>query len=119
MTGKSTMKIEKIKLNKEEIKAIIAELIERFTDEDGTQTVEFELNEIFGFNPGLTDLTDLMTCKAALNLYTECSDFDENNQASVESRGVVKFDLTFYHNGDEVEANDDQIYERIRRYYEI
>ena len=113
------MKIEKIKLSKEEIKAIIVELIERFSDEDGTQTVEFELNEIFGFNPGLTDLTDLMTCKAVMNLHTECSDFDENGQASVESRGVLSFSLIFYHNGNEVEANDEQIYERINRYYEI
>ena len=113
------MKIEKIKLSKEEIKAIITELIERFSDEDGTQTVEFDLNETFGFNPGLTELTDLMTCKAVMNLHTESSDFDENNQASVESRGVINLYIKFYHNGDEVEANDEQIYDRIRKYYEI
>lgn len=99
------MQILKIRLSKEEQDQIFNELIKGFNDEDKRQKIEL--------------IDEIWTTEAELELYTEMTEFDENHQTSIKYRSVVKFFLTFYNDGDEVEVEDWDIDDRIKKYYEV
>ncbi|MDP3442635.1 MAG: hypothetical protein Q8T08_07195 [Ignavibacteria bacterium] len=104
------MQILKIKLTQDEEDRIFNELIRRFELISEKQVISADNREI--------------TWESSLELYTEMSDFDGNNQTSIMSRSVLKFDLTFYHDGDQVEAvmnnkSGECINDRIEKYYSI
>lgn len=100
------MQILKIKLSKNEQDAVYSALISSFKIQDEKQIIE-------------SGEGHLIEIESELELYTEYHEPDENNQTSILSRGVIKFRLTFYHNGDEVEVEDWDIEDRIKKYYEV
>ena len=100
------MQILKIKLSKDEQDAIFNELIKRFNTEDKRQRIYYHIGEVIEY-------------ESTLELYTEHSDPDENQQNHISHRLIVKFRITFFHDGDEVEVQDWDIEERIKKYYEI
>lgn len=105
------MQILKIKLSKDEENELYNELTRRFKLQDERQVI------------GNSSCYD-MEWESELELYTELSDRDENNQRDLLGRSVVKFRLTFYRDGDEVEVVrenrcGDCIEDRIKRYYEV
>ena len=99
------MQILKIKLSKDEQDAIFNELTKRFNTEDKRQTIESDER--------------LITYESTLELYTEYPDPDENNQTAISNRGVIFFQITFFHDGEEVEVDDWDIDDRIKKYYEV
>lgn len=100
------MKILQIELSADEQQFIYDGLIKRFNTEDAIQKVNFGLGaEIEG--------------ESLLELYTEYPEPDENNQTAISSRSVVKFRITFFHDGEEVQVKDWDIEDRIKKYYEI
>jgi hypothetical protein len=105
MTG-NNMQILKIKLSDKDQTEIFNELINRFNTEDKRQTIEFEW------------LNDDFVIESVLELYTEGSEPDENNQSEITYRSIVKFSITFFHDGDEVSVEDWRIDDRIAKYYE-
>lgn len=113
------MKILQIELSADEQTAIFNELTKRFGTEDAKQTVEFDLLDLFQHDPTVFDCDDLYSCESVLELYTEYPERDENNQTSISSRSIIKFRITFFHDGEEVAVKDWDIEDRIRKYYEI
>lgn len=103
------MKILQIELSADEQTAIFNELTKRFNTEDTKQTIQFS-----HYDGELTS-----DVESLLELYTEYPERDENNQTSISSRSIVKFRITFFHDGEEVSVKDWDIEDRIRKYYEI
>ena len=108
------MKITAIELSEIEISEIVSYLTSKFNTEDSKQTIEIELSEL----PDFVKVDDF-TFESTLELYTECPEADENNQAAIIYRSVVKFSITFFYDGEEIKVNTDKIYELIHKYYEI
>lgn len=100
------MQILKIKLSKDEQQIIYDYLIWNFTTEDKRQRIYYHIGEVIEY-------------EAKLELYTEYPEPDENNQTAIYNRGVIFFQITFFHDGDEVEVEDWDIEDRIKKYYEI
>lgn len=115
------MQILKIKLSTDEQTAIFNELTKRFNVEDAKQTTEFNLFDCIEFiiASRYEFTSDLYSCESTLDLYTEYPEPDENNQTAISNRSIVKFQITFYHDGEEVEVEDWDIDDRIKKYYEI
>jgi len=105
------MKILQIELSSDEQTAIFNELTKRFNTEDAKQTI---IKTIW-----FTNVDVLVEYEAVLELYTEYPERDENNQTSISSRSIVKFRITFFHDGEEVAVKDWDIDDRIKKYYEI
>lgn len=104
------MQILKIKLTQDEENSLFNELVKRFELKESKQVISSDER--------------LIEWEATLELYTEMSDFDSNNQTDVLSRSVLKFNLTFYHDGEEVEAVMNNVCgecidDRIEKYYSI
>lgn len=115
------MKITAIELSEIELSAIINELTSKFNTEDKRQSIDFmlcEVREFEGFNH-FENVSDLFLCNSELELYTEYPERDENNQTAISYRSVLKFLITFFYDGEEIQVNSDQIYEAINKYYEI
>lgn len=100
------MQILKIKLSKDEHDAIYKFLTDNFITESKRQRLQVELNNKIEY-------------ESTLELYTEYPEPDENNQTAISNRSVVKFQITFFHDGEEVEVEDWDIDDRIKKYYEI
>lgn len=105
------MQILKIKLSKDEEEELYNELIRCFKLKDEKQAIA---------NSSWYDVE----WESELELYTELSEPDEHNQRDLLGRSVVKFRLTFYHDGDEVEVVRENrcgecIEDRIKKYYEV
>ena len=108
------MQILKIKLSQDEQDAIFNELTLQFTTEDTKQTISFDW-----FMSYIT-----LDVESTLELYTEYPEPDENNQTAISSRSVVKFSITFFHDGEEVEVVMNEkcgecMSDRIEKYYSI
>ena len=104
------MQILKIKLTQDEENKIFENLIKTFKIQEEKQVIVADDEDI--------------ELEATLELYTEMSDFDSNHQTDILSRSVLKFDLTFYHDGDQVEAvmnekSGECMRDRIEKYYSI
>jgi len=100
------MQILKIRLSEDDKQTIYNHLIWHFTTEDNPQRIYWHLNEPIEY-------------ESKLELYTEYPEPDENNQTAISSRSVVKFQITFFHDGEEVEVDDWDIDDRIKKYYEV
>lgn len=100
------MQILKIKLSEYEKDSIYKFLTDKFITESKRQRLQVELNNQIEY-------------ESTLELYTEYHEPDENNQTAISSRSVIKFQITFFHDGEEVEVEDWDIDDRIKKYYEI
>lgn len=100
------MQILKIKLSKDEQQTIYNRLIWNFTTEDNPQRIYYHIGEVIEY-------------EAKLELYTEYPEPDENNQTEISSRGVIFFQITFFHDGEEVKVEDLDIEDKIKKYYEV
>jgi len=100
------MQILKIRLSQEEQDAIYRQLIYQFKDKDELQEIE------------LPTIGNGISLESQLQLYSEYSEPDENNQNHLIYRSVSKFRLTFYHDGEEVHVEDWGIEDRIKKYFE-
>jgi len=114
------MKITAIELSEIEINAIVNELTCQFNTEDSKQTIKFDLCDVREFiGVKYFENVDNFQVESVLELYTEYPEADENNQTAISWRSVVKFDITFFYDGEEIKVNTDKIYELIHKYYEI
>lgn len=100
------MQILKIKLSKDEQDAIYKFLTDNFITESKRQRLQVELNNKIEY-------------ESTLELYTEYPEPDENNQTAISNRSVIFFQITFFRDGEEVEVDDWDIDDRIKKYYEV
>ena len=118
------MKILQIELSADEQTAIFNELTKRFNTEDTSQKIEFDLFDVrHSYNLSVDDINDYdssvfsedygVNCESTLELYTEYPEPDENNQTAISSRSVVKFRITFFHDGEGIDVKDWYIEDRI------
>lgn len=108
------MKITSIELTSEELDRIIKYLIDKFDEnEESKQKVENHLTEILFCNGHDIEF------ESELELYIEYSDFDSNHQNEMTSRSALKFNITFFYDGEEIPVNSDKIYTDIEKYYSL
>lgn len=99
------MQILKIRLSQEEQDVIFWLIVGEFKEVDELQKIELYISSDIKY-------------ESELQLYSEYSEPDENNQNHLIYRSVSKFRLTFYHDGEEVQVEDWGIEDRIAKYFE-